>query len=122
MGQDMGVVAVVDTLAVLREQSIWRQNPADLARPSRPPYFKLTGEHAVCCLRLGGWSVFCSLALFSELGGRLRHFCTLIAALVSGCLAIDRDAFGPGSQFPGPSPRPPGTPFSLRCWLTDEGG
>eukprot|EP00903_Cladosiphon_okamuranus_P021747 g19995.t1 len=41
MGQHMGVVAVIDSLAVLREQSIWRQNPTDLARPSRPRIFKL---------------------------------------------------------------------------------
>lgn len=46
MGQDMGVVAMVDSLAVLRQQSIWRQNPADLGRPSRPDVFKLAGEHA----------------------------------------------------------------------------
>lgn len=42
----MGVVAMVDSLAVLRQQSIWRQNPADLGRPSRPEVFKLAGEHA----------------------------------------------------------------------------
>ena len=44
MGQDMGVVAVVDSLTVLKQHSVWRQNPADFARPSRPPAFKLTGE------------------------------------------------------------------------------
>lgn len=57
MGQDMGVVAVVDSLAVLREKSVWRQNPADLAMPSMPAVFKLAGEHVACGLS-GGWSCF----------------------------------------------------------------
>ena len=48
MGQQMGVVALVDSLAVLREQSIWRQNGTDWDVPRRPDKFKLSGEY---CLR-----------------------------------------------------------------------
>eukprot|EP00904_Undaria_pinnatifida_P013739 jgi/Undpi1/9496/HiC_scaffold_27.g11952.m1 len=45
MGQQMGVVALVDSLAVLREQSIWRQNGTDWDVPRRPDKFKLSGAH-----------------------------------------------------------------------------
>lgn len=63
MGQEMGVVAVVDSLAVLREKSIWRQNPADLARPSTPPNFKLAGEQVTCGRWYLGWYLVLLLCL-----------------------------------------------------------
>ncbi|CAM9697670.1 unnamed protein product [Scytosiphon promiscuus] len=47
MGQRMGVVAVVDSLAILRDYSLWRQNHMDLFMPTKPPNYKLGGlfEH-----------------------------------------------------------------------------
>lgn len=44
MGEEMGIVAVVDSLAVLREQSMWRQSGTDWDVPRRPEKFSLSGE------------------------------------------------------------------------------
>ncbi|CAM9655915.1 unnamed protein product [Ectocarpus fasciculatus] len=47
MGQDMGVVSVVDSLKCLKEDSLWRQRASDFNMPTRPNTFKLGGvfEH-----------------------------------------------------------------------------
>ena len=44
MGQDMGVVSIVDSLKCLKEDSLWRQRASDLYMPTRPKNFKLGGE------------------------------------------------------------------------------
>ncbi|CAN0150927.1 unnamed protein product [Ectocarpus sp. 6 AP-2014] len=47
MGQDMGVVCIVDSLRCLKESSLWRQKASDFHMPTRPKNFKLGGvfEH-----------------------------------------------------------------------------
>lgn len=58
MGQDLGVVAIVDSLKVLKEQSMWKQSEPDEDMPIRPNTFKLSGKraHTVClfCCARGG--------------------------------------------------------------------
>lgn len=39
-----GVVAFVDTLAVLRDKAVWRQSGDDLTVPLRPRSFSLKSE------------------------------------------------------------------------------
>ncbi|CAM9304219.1 unnamed protein product, partial [Ectocarpus sp. 12 AP-2014] len=47
MGQDMGVVCIIDSLRCLKENSLWRQKASDFHMPTRPENFKLGGmfEH-----------------------------------------------------------------------------
>lgn len=53
----LGVVAFVDSLAVLKDWRMWRQDLTDVNVPVRPSTFKLEGESeydgafAVVCLR-----------------------------------------------------------------------
>lgn len=44
MGKEMGIVAVVDSLSVLRQHSMWRQNGSEWELPRRPEKFGLGGE------------------------------------------------------------------------------
>lgn len=40
----MGIVAVVDSLAILRQDSMWRQDGTDWDVPRKPDRFNLSGE------------------------------------------------------------------------------
>lgn len=40
----MGIVAVVDSLTILRQDSMWRQDGTDWDMPRKPDRFNLSGE------------------------------------------------------------------------------
>lgn len=72
MGRDMGVVAVVDSLKILRGDTVWRQKNEGYTVPIKPGEFNLGGERARPLVVHGAEGGFACATPSSALGCAVR--------------------------------------------------